>query len=94
MIYLKNLENEDYLSRYKINLENRGSDSSQLDKVLELNKTRKEFTHAIDTKKNEQKKMSEAREKMSFHGQIKLNSIRMTSQDLEKVLWDPMKELS
>lgn len=60
MIYIKNLENEEYLSRYRANLENRGSDSSQLEKVLELNKVRKEQTLAIDTKKNEQKKMSEA----------------------------------
>ena len=94
MIYLKNLENEDYLSRYKINLENRGSDSSQLDKVLELNKTRKEFTHAIDTKKNEQKKMSEAigakkkagenaEAEMAAVGEIK-SSIKQIEEDFEK----------
>ena len=60
MIYIKNLENEDYLNRYQINLKNRGADTASLDRVLELNKSRKEQTHLIDTKKNDQKKISES----------------------------------
>ncbi len=59
MINLKNLENDDYLAEYKTSLENRGGDFSQLNQVLELNKERKSLTFEIDTKKNEQKKLSQ-----------------------------------
>lgn len=59
MIYIKNLEDDGYLKEYKTSLENRGGDLSQLDKVIELNQLRKQQTHQIDTKKNEQKKVSE-----------------------------------
>lgn len=59
MIYLKNLEDEQYLKDYKTSLENRGSQPEILDEILELNKQRKKKVLEIDTKKNEQKQISE-----------------------------------
>lgn len=59
MIYIKNLEDENYLGQYRESLKNRGADSSLLDKAIELNLQRKKSTLEIDTKKNEQKKASE-----------------------------------
>ena len=59
MIYLKNLENENYLSTYRQSLAKRGGDSSVLDQVLDLNQKRKSLTFEIETKKSEQKKASE-----------------------------------
>jgi seryl-tRNA synthetase len=59
MIYLKNLENENYLSEYKKSLINRGGDTQLLDRVLELNALRKTQTHEIETQKSEQKKISQ-----------------------------------
>lgn len=59
MINIKNLENEEYLALYKKSLENRGGEISQLDKVLELNTKRKSLTFEIETRKNEQKKISQ-----------------------------------
>ena len=56
MIYLKNLENDQCLAKYKTDLENRGDDTDLLDQVLRLNRKRKEQIFAIETKKNEQKK--------------------------------------
>lgn len=60
MIYIKNLENADYLEKYKVSLKNRGGDLSVLDTVLELNQSRKQQTHEIETQKSEQKKISQA----------------------------------
>ncbi len=59
MIYIKNLEDADYLARYKTSLENRGGDISLLDKALKMNQLRKQKTLELETKKSEQKKMSE-----------------------------------
>jgi seryl-tRNA synthetase len=58
MIYIKNLEDDQYLNDYKKSLKARGADESVLEKVLTLNEARKEKTHSIDVKKNEQKKLS------------------------------------
>ena len=59
MIYIKNLEDDNYLSAYRESLKNRGADSSLLDKAIELNQQRKKRTLEIETKKSEQKKASE-----------------------------------
>lgn len=59
MIYIKNLEDDNYLNDYKQSLQNRGGDLSQLTEVLELNQKRKQQTHEIETKKSEQKKISQ-----------------------------------
>ncbi len=59
MIYIKNLEDSDYLSSYKTSLQNRGGDLSLLDTALKVNQLRKQKTLELETKKNEQKKMSE-----------------------------------
>ena len=58
MIYLKNLEDEKYLSQYKIDIKNRGGNMNLLDQILKLNQKRKEYIFAIETKKNEQKKQN------------------------------------
>ena len=59
MIYIKNLEEDNYLNLYRMSLQNRGAEAEVLDKVLSLNKIRKEKTHELDNTKNEQKKLSE-----------------------------------
>ncbi len=59
MIYLKKLEDCQYLEKYKTDLENRdGGDMDLLNQVLKLNQRRKEQIFVIETKKNEQKKRS------------------------------------
>lgn len=60
MVYIKNLEDPDYCNLYKQSLINRGGDVDQIRVALEVNEKRKHLTLEIDTKKNEQKKLSEA----------------------------------
>ncbi len=59
MIYIKNLENEEYLSSYRQSLQNRGGDLAQLETVLHLNQKRKQQTFEVETLKSEQKKISQ-----------------------------------
>lgn len=59
MIYIKNLEDDQYLRDYQESLKNRGGDIQLLDKVLQLNQVRKQKTLELETQKAEQKKISE-----------------------------------
>lgn len=76
MIYLKNLESDQYLVEYKMDLKNRGGDIGLLEKILELNRKRKEQIFAIETKKNEQKK---------YNTLISLKKDEKKQMDLERV---------
>jgi len=58
MIYLKNLENEEYYNQYKNSLSSRGGNVEELEKVIALNSVRKKMTHEIEDLKAQQKKAS------------------------------------
>lgn len=59
MIYIKNLENEEYLSAYKKSLEKRNFDTSTLNVVLEKNVLRRKALTEMEGKKAHQNKVSE-----------------------------------
>lgn len=60
MIYLKNLENTDYLEAYKKSLINRGHEVGLLDQIVDLNKKRKSAIQEMEQKKSEQNKAGES----------------------------------
>lgn len=59
MIYLKNLEDAEYLASYRQSLINRGGDEQILEQILEKNKTRKSSISQLETKKAQQNKAGE-----------------------------------
>lgn len=86
MIYLKNLEDENYLNEYKTSLESRGGDLSQLEEILELNQLRKQKNLEIDTKKNEQKKISEqigAKKKKGESAEAEMASVQGLKENIK-----------
>lgn len=58
MLYLKNLENDEYFEKYKKALSDRGGDIADLTRVVDLNQDRKKMTHEIEDLKAQQKKVS------------------------------------
>lgn len=59
MIYLKNLEDENYLKEYRQTIANRKGDPSILDPIIEKNIQRKKALTEAETKKAQQNKASE-----------------------------------
>ncbi len=86
MIYIKNLEDDSYLKTYKESLRARGSDESVLEKVLMLNQARKEKTHSIEMKKNEQKKLSAVigqKKKSGEDAEAEMNSVQSMKSEIK-----------
>lgn len=100
MIYIKNLENEEYLSAYKKSLEKRNVDSSHLNVVLEKNIARRKALTEMETKKAFQNKQSEViaqKKRAKEDATAELAEMQKVSQDikaLEKVAKDAEAELN
>jgi seryl-tRNA synthetase len=95
MIYIKNLENEEYLKAYKTSLENRGADPSVLEKVLEKNKERRKAMTESESKKALQNKVGEViaqKKRNKEDATAELTQMQTVSQEL-KVLEKTTKEV-
>lgn len=79
-----------YLDAYRANLANRGADSVVLDKILELNKKRKELIFSAESEKSKQNKASQELGKLKREGadtsvlQAELGKISAEVKEMEK----------
>ncbi|MAV90683.1 MAG: serine--tRNA ligase [Bdellovibrionaceae bacterium] len=69
MIDIKSLENEEFASAYKQCLKNRGADVELVDRILELNKSRKQAIQEFETRKAEQNKVGQEIAKLKKSGE-------------------------
>lgn len=89
----KKAENNEpsYLDNYRANLVHRSADSSVLEKILELNKKRKELIFSAETEKAKQKKASEQLGQLKREGkdtaslQAELGKISSEVKEMEKM---------
>ncbi|NCN40599.1 serine--tRNA ligase [bacterium] len=68
MIDIKSLENEDFQKAYRTSLKNRGGEVQLVDRILELNKSRKQALHEFESRKAEQNKVGQEIAKMKRSG--------------------------
>jgi seryl-tRNA synthetase len=79
-----------YLDTYRANLVNRSADTSVLDKILELNKKRKELIFSAESEKSKQNKASQELGKLKREGkdtstlQAELGKISAEVKEMEK----------
>lgn len=99
MIYIKNLENDDYLVSYKMSLEKRCVDASKLELVLEKNKARRKALTEVESQKSFQNKVGEViavkkRAKEDASAELAdMQKVSATIKDLEKIAKDAEVEL-
>lgn len=99
MIYIKNLENEEYLAAYKKSLEKRNYDAGNLNVVLEKNIARRKALTEMETKKAFQNKQSEViglKKRNKEDATSELAEMQIVSQEiktLEKTAKDAEAEL-
>lgn len=98
MIYIKNLENEEYLSAYKASLEKRNVDPGNLHIVLEKNVARRKALTEMEQKKAYQNKVSEVigQKRNKEDASQELSEMQAVSQEikaLEKHAKDAEAEL-
>lgn len=99
MIYIKNLENEEYLAAYKTSLAKRNYDAGNLNVVLEKNIARRKALTEMETKKAFQNKQSEViglKKRNKEDASVELAEMQQVSQDiktLEKTAKDAEAEL-
>lgn len=99
MIYIKNLENEEYLAAYKKSLAKRNYDAGNLNIVLEKNVARRKALTEMETKKAFQNKQSEViglKKRNKEDATAELAEMQKVSQEikgLEKIAKDAETEL-
>jgi seryl-tRNA synthetase len=100
VIDLKRLEDGSYFAAYEQSLRHRGGDLAPLQKVVELNGVRKQQILQIETRKSEQKKMSETiglKKKKGESADLemeKVQGLKNEIKQLEEVFEQTMAELN
>lgn len=99
MIYIKNLENEEYLAAYKVSLAKRGIESTQLQTILDKNTIRRKALTEMESKKAYQNKVGEViavkkRAKEDASGELaEMQKVSAELKDLEKAAKDAEADL-
>lgn len=99
MIYIKNLENEEYLAAYKVSLAKRGIESTQLQSILDKNTIRRKALTEMESKKAYQNKVGEViavkkRAKDDASNELaEMQKVSAELKDLEKAAKDAEADL-